>query len=320
MLGTTAWSYCPRVGFGLHDGIAPRGALFQGKPPTPLCPLTDPGWKRSGSKSVMEAAATPPGSRAKLTNVASTPTIAARGAGRVRRLESRTATPLSGEHVGPDRKSPDLAIDLTPVLHGRSTYRGGPASCRSQGRRMVAEAPGHQPHNNVADRAWAPRAALNGPNPRSRGAAPVVAEAVLNPRSASDTCAPGTTSGSSSDPYGPAERLPACAACAFGEGFATSGAFKRSRYAALLLCLSRSTGSNAPSSAGAPVNWPLPHDASMHSIPPIPVATALDRFLFFSACSPNAISVVNSGPSSERSASMNGSRPRSRSRWRTPSA
>ncbi len=161
MLATTAWSYCPLVGVGTHAGIAPTGALFQGKPPTPLCPLTDPRWKRGGSKSVMEAAATPPGSRAKLTNVASTPTIAARGARRVRRLESRTATPLSGEHDGPDRKSPDLGVDLTPVLHGRSTYRGGPASCRSQGRRMVPEAPVHQPHNNVADRAWAPRAALN---------------------------------------------------------------------------------------------------------------------------------------------------------------
>ena len=74
------------------------GALFQGKPPTPLCPLTDPGWKSGGSKSVMEAAATPHAS--KLTHVASTPTIAARGAAeRVLRLERRTAITSPNNNV-----------------------------------------------------------------------------------------------------------------------------------------------------------------------------------------------------------------------------
>jgi hypothetical protein len=51
VLATTAWSYCPLVGVGTHAGIAPRGALFQGKPPTPLCPLTDPGWKRAAQRA-----------------------------------------------------------------------------------------------------------------------------------------------------------------------------------------------------------------------------------------------------------------------------
>jgi hypothetical protein len=50
--------------------------------------LTDPRWKRIGSKSVMEAAATPHASRAKLTTAASNATIA-----RVTLLERRTATP-----------------------------------------------------------------------------------------------------------------------------------------------------------------------------------------------------------------------------------
>ena len=42
MLATTAWSYCPRVGIGLHDGIAPSGALFQGPGPTPIYSSTGP--------------------------------------------------------------------------------------------------------------------------------------------------------------------------------------------------------------------------------------------------------------------------------------
>ena len=181
MLATTAWSYCPLVGVGTHAGIAPTGALFQGPGPTPICPLTDPRWKRSGSKSVIEAAATPPGSRAKLTNVASTPTIAARGAGRVRRLESRTATPLSGEHVGPDRKSPDLASTLPQFCMGGQPIGVVLQAAVRKAAGWSLNAPGHQPHNNVADPAWAPRAALSGPNPRSRGAPPVVAEAVPQP-------------------------------------------------------------------------------------------------------------------------------------------
>ena len=93
------------LGLGHTPGSPQAGALFQGKPPTPLCPLTDPRWKRIGSKSVMEAAATPPGSRAKLTNVARTPTIAARGARRVRRLESRTATPSPENMTGQTGKA-----------------------------------------------------------------------------------------------------------------------------------------------------------------------------------------------------------------------
>ena len=73
MLGTTAWSYCPRVGVELHDGIAPGGALFHDYEAGPLGWLwTDPRSKRiAGSKIVMDAAAAPDTSRAMLAAVAS---------------------------------------------------------------------------------------------------------------------------------------------------------------------------------------------------------------------------------------------------------
>ena len=58
------------------------------------------------------------GSSAKLTNVASTPTIAARGPGRVTLLESRTAIPLSGEHDAARPESPDLGATLPQFCMG----------------------------------------------------------------------------------------------------------------------------------------------------------------------------------------------------------
>src|SRR6476620_5983663 len=53
LLATTAWSYCPPVGVGLHDGIAPGGALFQ-----PCWPLTEPVAKPSKFVVTVSATAT----------------------------------------------------------------------------------------------------------------------------------------------------------------------------------------------------------------------------------------------------------------------
>ena len=64
------------------------------------CPLTDPRWKVGASKVVVtvSATATPHGSRAMLTHVASNPTIAVRGrAGRVTLLERPITNHLPGE-------------------------------------------------------------------------------------------------------------------------------------------------------------------------------------------------------------------------------